>query len=410
MAVGVVSVAAIGACKAVEELQDHLSGVQFEMRASKVDPTTGTFTSVAAPATKREAVSITHDGAIYSIGGLDGSLKAQPPVEKLDPKTKTWTTLAPWPTPRVTDQFWELGGQLCTVGGTSVADGFQQAVNCYDPTTNAWSERKAVPDTAGKGGIYRGTVANDKLYVFAQDGTTASGDANPFVAQTYPDAGVDAEAPPPGALEPDDFYVYDLASDTWTQKKTAPFACSREAPYARGKGKERMVAIGNSLYVIDCPQKLASGAIASAALVYDMAADSWTEIPPAPLTYPGFAFAIDGKVVAVSRVAPFVATLDPSTRTWSTPKALVPPMLPSSLSVTPDGSSLLFLDLEDTDGKNRVYSGDLWRYDLAGDIWKKIGTMPHDVDKTYLPVFEVLVAGGETYVVGGWESAVISIH
>ena len=405
-ALGVVAVATIGACKAVEELQDHLSGVQFEMRTLKLDVAKGTFVTRTPPPTKRQPQVIVHGGAIYALGGIDGSLRPQAAVEKYDPATDTWTTLAPWPSPRVTDEFFELGGQLCTLGGLLSSNG--NVLTCYDPAKNTWADRAAMPDSAGKG-AFRAVVAGGALYAFAQAGQTQTGDAGAFDATTYDEAGTDA-GPTPGDLAPTDFYTYDPAKDAWTQKASAPFDCS-SARSSVGPGLDAMVAIGAKIYVIGCQEKLASTtAVTVSDLVYDTAADSWSEIPPSPVGARG-AFVISGKIVAVSDAAPFVSTFDPAGGHWSVTKAAPPPFLAAGgLGLLPDATGVFYFDMSDIVGKQQVYNGEVWRYDVTADTWTKVATLTRDLDPSYFPGFVPVLLGTDPYLVGGWESAVLTIH
>jgi len=73
-------------------------------------------------------------GALYVVGGSTGT-RILATVERYDPRTDAWTTLAPLPAPTDT-QACTLEGRLYLVGGS---DGDHRSVSVYEPATDRWS-------------------------------------------------------------------------------------------------------------------------------------------------------------------------------------------------------------------------------------------------------------------------------
>lgn len=63
------------------------------------------------------------DGRVYAIGGRAAWLQALATVEVYTPGTRTWTTVAPMPTPRYgLGGTIGPGGHIFAVGGTNTTD------------------------------------------------------------------------------------------------------------------------------------------------------------------------------------------------------------------------------------------------------------------------------------------------
>jgi hypothetical protein len=405
-----VGVVGLTSCKkAIEDLQDHVTVMQLEMRAFKLDAPGGKFVPRAAPPTKRLGNAIAYEGAIYMLGGYDPSLHASGVTEKYDPATDTWSTRAAWPNPRATSEFFELSSQLCTLG--ALVHPGDQGLSCYDPAKDAWSERASIP-TDGSA-AYRSVVANGKLYAFASSAAKQTGDAGAFDATTYDEAGTDVGPEPAGALNPSDFYVYDPATDKWAQKTSAPFQCNYYMGSGSGQGHYGMVSIGTSLYVIGCVEN-AGGTTIGASLVYDTVADTWSQIPdPDAGNTRGQdinAFVFGGKIVIVGQRG-IVKVFDPSTRTWSVPKSTPPPILFGTDTAVADSTGFFFFEMTDLYTVADVrYLGSVWRYDVAPDTWTKVTTLTRDVDSTYNPAFTAVMNGNDPYLVGSWAAGALTIH
>jgi hypothetical protein len=406
--VGVAAATSFGGCKAVDDLQNHVSGVQITPRLAKMDPSSSSFVQRAPPPdNKAEPYFVAHGGAIYLVGGLDGSLKPVPGVQKYDPASNTYTKLADWPNPTVPDNFNELGTKLCALGGT-LLDGTNSAdLNCFDPDKNVWSKGAAIPSSAGNGS-FRNVVYGGKLWTFE------SSKSDPVA----PDAGADgggidaswdanglSSAPPDGNSS---FYAYDPATDAWTQKASSPYVCN-VATGRTGAGGSGMVGVGSVLYVLGCIDGTYLE-VGGPAFAYDTVKDTWTQMPSAPINVQ-FAFAMGNKILATSHESPFVAIYDTAASTWSTPKATPPPMLPFDWTAYGDATGLWYFDWADgTQPGALSWAGEAWRYDPTADTWTKTATLAQDVDASNRASFFPMEIGGDLYIAGAWVSAVISFH
>jgi hypothetical protein len=72
------------------------------------------------------------DGKIYVIGGTNGNTDLSR-VDRFDPSTNTWDTVAPLPWPRSSLAGCEYAGRIYAIGGYSLALGFQRAVARFTP-------------------------------------------------------------------------------------------------------------------------------------------------------------------------------------------------------------------------------------------------------------------------------------
>jgi N-acetylneuraminic acid mutarotase len=91
---------------------------------------------------------VTIDGKIYVAGGqyFEKSYFAQTELDRYDPATDTWTTLAPMPFARshMLDSSMVIDGRFVVASGwTTTAQ--TAAVTAYDPVTNTWSSMTDLP-------------------------------------------------------------------------------------------------------------------------------------------------------------------------------------------------------------------------------------------------------------------------
>uniref|UniRef100_A0A803TYW9 BTB domain-containing protein n=1 Tax=Anolis carolinensis TaxID=28377 RepID=A0A803TYW9_ANOCA len=109
------------------------------------DPHTNKW-SICAPMSKRRGgVGVaTYNGFLYVVGGHDAPAsnhcsRLSDCVERYDPKTDTWTTVAPLSVPRDAVGICPLGDRLYAVGGY---DGhtYLDTVESYDAQNNEWTE------------------------------------------------------------------------------------------------------------------------------------------------------------------------------------------------------------------------------------------------------------------------------
>jgi len=134
------------------------------------------------------------DGRIYAIGGFGGACgnTALGTVEAYDPKSNTWTTRAPMPTPRaVLGVVAGANGKIYAVGGRDFTNNYLGTVEEYDPVSDTWTPKANMPVPQRSFGSV--SASNGKIYVM--------GGVN-----------VDAQA----------VWEFDPVADTWVQKASMP--------------------------------------------------------------------------------------------------------------------------------------------------------------------------------------------
>ncbi|XP_071649281.1 kelch-like protein 5 [Temnothorax longispinosus] len=105
------------------------------------DPHTNKWTPCAPMSKRRGSVGLgVVNGCLYALGGYDfaySDTSRLDCVERYDPKTDTWTMVAPMSVPRSSVGVCELGDRLMAVGGS---DGkiYLTLVEAYDPHLNEW--------------------------------------------------------------------------------------------------------------------------------------------------------------------------------------------------------------------------------------------------------------------------------
>ncbi|XP_040526218.1 kelch-like protein 4 [Gallus gallus] len=119
------------------------------------DPHTNKWSLCASMSKRRGGVGVaTYNGFLYAVGGHDAPAsnhcsRLSDCVERYDPKTDTWTTVAPLSVPRDAVGICPLGDRLYAVGGY---DGhtYLDTVESYDAQNNEWTEE--VPVNIGRAG------------------------------------------------------------------------------------------------------------------------------------------------------------------------------------------------------------------------------------------------------------------
>ena len=152
-------------------------------RVFAYDPTTDTWEEKSSMPTARGAhVAVTVGDKIYVIGGEDingpvGSEyeDALATHELYDPATDSWTKLAPMPTPREHLAAAAIDGQIYVVGGRRQS-GFsltnRRILERYDPATDMWTS--LAPMLTARGGLAAAALYG-KLYVFGGEYFTPTG-------------------------------------------------------------------------------------------------------------------------------------------------------------------------------------------------------------------------------------------
>ncbi|MBI3278536.1 MAG: hypothetical protein HYZ57_01690 [Acidobacteria bacterium] len=169
----------------------------FSDRVFEYNPATRAWRERARMPTARGAgVAVVVEGRIYVAGG-------RPPrgadFAVYDPQTDLWRVLPDLPTARNHLAGAAIGGRVYIAGGR-FQGGFQSpqsdALEVYDPATNSWSARAAMPRP--RGGI-NGLEAHGCLHVFGGEGNSSA---------------------PNGLYADHD--VYNPTTDTWTSLDPMP--------------------------------------------------------------------------------------------------------------------------------------------------------------------------------------------
>jgi N-acetylneuraminic acid mutarotase len=159
------------------------------------NPVTNTWITKAAMPTPRRAHAVAVvNSVLYAVGGFNGAYLNT--VEAYDPATNIWTTKAPMPTPRAHPAAGAVNGILYVVGGCPNNPCSQHAVGtveAYDPTSNTWTTKAAMPTPRAALGI---GVVNGVLYA-------VGGFAN-------------------GAIHVNTVEAYDPTTNTWTTQAPMP--------------------------------------------------------------------------------------------------------------------------------------------------------------------------------------------
>uniref|UniRef100_H2YHH9 BTB domain-containing protein n=1 Tax=Ciona savignyi TaxID=51511 RepID=H2YHH9_CIOSA len=118
------------------------------------DPHTNKWTNCAPMSKRRGGVGVGVCGShLYAIGGHDAPAsnqmsKLSETVERYDPKTDQWSTVAPMSVPRDAVGICVLGGRLYACGGYDVismqhiviAPSYLATCESYDPQSNEWTD------------------------------------------------------------------------------------------------------------------------------------------------------------------------------------------------------------------------------------------------------------------------------
>ncbi|XP_077200122.1 kelch-like protein 1 isoform X2 [Paroedura picta] len=109
------------------------------------DPHTNKWSMCAPMCKRRGGVGVaTCDGFLYAVGGHDAPAsnhcsRLLDYVERYDPKTDTWTMVAPLSMPRDAVGVCILGDKLYAVGGYD-GQTYLNTMESYDPQTNEWTQ------------------------------------------------------------------------------------------------------------------------------------------------------------------------------------------------------------------------------------------------------------------------------
>jgi N-acetylneuraminic acid mutarotase len=184
-----------------------------------------------------------------------------------------WQSLAPLSEPRQETGVAALGGEIYVVGGFTPA-GLTPRVEVYDPERDTWRTVADFPDPD----VHHANTAavGEQLFVAGH----LTGNAFVAVGGTY---------------------VYDPATDAWSERAAMPVGTER--------GGSGVAVLGETIYVLGGLRGLTSVADAWA---YDTADDLWTPIAALPTPRDHLVAAgVDGKVYAIGGRTDGIGAHDP---------------------------------------------------------------------------------------------------
>ena len=228
----------------------------------------------------------------YAIGGLDDLEQTLAKVEAFDPITNHWTTRAALPAPReITNGAGAIAGKIYLTGGFSDDEGgfpSERTLYVYDPGANSWTSRAPLPIRSAEG--VTGMI-DGKLYVL----TGLRRDC--FDCQT---------------LYPRRLYRYDPSTNLWTRLAD----CPNRHRFGAGGVIDGKLYVAGGLDVFTLIDKLD---------VYDPRTDSWTTRRHLPAATYQAGAAVTGKKLYViggntniGGAVDAVQVYDPAANAWTT--------------------------------------------------------------------------------------------
>lgn len=134
------------------------------------------------------------NGKIYAIGGYDITASATAYVNEYNPATNTWLAKAAMPTARSVMSGCAYNDKIYVAGGWP---GNMNILEIYDPATNIWST--AAPMPAGRQNKNSMVALGGNLYFI--------GGKNDLNTQTYSDV-----------------YIYNISTNSWSVGPSLPSA------------------------------------------------------------------------------------------------------------------------------------------------------------------------------------------
>ena len=222
------------------------------------------------------------DGRLYAVGGWLSPDTPTGTLEVYDPGTDRWESRAAMPTARGGVSAAFIGGRMYAVGGADAA-GALAAVEEYDPISDTWRSRSPMPTARQGHGL---AVLGDRLY--AAGGHVAS-------------------AALPSALAAVE--EFDAAADRWRTRQALPEA----------RTTALLVAASGQLFLIGGTANgvvgaNADGRVPNPSFAYDPVADRWSAAPAIPTARGGPAgAALGSRVVVTGGYAAYVGVAVPLT-------------------------------------------------------------------------------------------------
>ena len=220
------------------------------------EPCSGTWTRLASPpvnfGTQPFIFAI---GPYIYVGGGQGcfNVNATNVFYRYDPATNTWTARANLPVPLAGAVGASDGSYGYVAGGYTSAGGggFIDTLYRYDPTTNSWTTLSTVPGGVGR---YQPSMAYYQRKLYIGMGGTGQGQMATQCLQ--------------------DFYAYDIATNTWTTLPNNP----------RGNIGAGAVAYNGKIYFTG--ELLCSNnnytTCTDQFYYYDIASNTWSPMPVFP--------------------------------------------------------------------------------------------------------------------------------
>ena len=282
------------------------------------------------PTARFGLASATVNGIVYAIGGADFAISSTNPhlstVEAYDPATNHWSTKAALPTARSGLAATAVNGIIYAIGGDNViapspsANVFKPltTVEAYDPVGNTWTAKAPMATARERFAL---AAVNGVIYVFGGLVPDGSG----FVKKA-----TSVEA-------------YDTATNTWSAK--TPLTSARESLAS--------AAVGGVVYVMG-GRVDASPFDVGVVEAYDPVANAWTTKAPMTVITGGLsAVTLGGSIYAVVWNYGYttVEAYAPAANTWTAKPALRVDFSPrDSFSATAAGNAVYVLGGNDSFG------------------------------------------------------------
>lgn len=195
-------------------------------------------------------------------------------------------------------------------------------------------------------------------------------------------------------------YIYDIATDTWTQGADMP----------TGRYLSTAVVVDGKIYVMGGRQLVASLGPVNVNEMYDPATDTWTTKAAMPNAIRGHAAAVaNGKIYVIGgntgAYTDAVSVYDPATNTWSNGPKLPAKAAYGGAVYSPSKNMIYFVGgVKSGTSSASNFVGKVFALNLSSNSWDSGTAMTY---KTAFFGIATNADGSKIYVVGGtyWESS-----